>query len=123
MRALLCKEHGLPDSWNWWTLTGRQPQAEKGQVVIDIRAAGLNFPDVLIIQGKYQFQPEMPFVAGRRVRRRGARRGRGRRSLQGRRQGDRHDRQRLLLRPDRRGSERRDADARGLDFNRPRASR
>jgi NADPH2:quinone reductase len=63
MRALLCKEHGLPDRLELvddWPA----PQAEKGQVVIGIRAAGLNFPDVLIIQGKYQFQPEMPFVPG-----------------------------------------------------------
>jgi NADPH2:quinone reductase len=63
MRALLCKEHGLPDKLELvddWPA----PQAEKGQVVIGIRAAGLNFPDVLIIQGKYQFQPEMPFVPG-----------------------------------------------------------
>jgi NADPH2:quinone reductase len=41
-----------------------EPQAEKGEVVIDIKAAGLNFPDVLIIQGKYQFQPDMPFSPG-----------------------------------------------------------
>nr|BBD50102.1 quinone oxidoreductase [Haliea sp. ETY-M] len=41
-----------------------EPEAGKGEVVIDVKAAGLNFPDVLIIQGKYQFQPEMPFVPG-----------------------------------------------------------
>jgi NADPH2:quinone reductase len=63
MRALLCKEHGMADKLDLvsdWP----EPQAEKGQVVIDIKAAGLNFPDVLIIQGKYQFQPEMPFSPG-----------------------------------------------------------
>lgn len=63
MRALLCKEHGMADKLELvsdWP----EPQAEKGQVVIDIKAAGLNFPDVLIIQGKYQFQPEMPFSPG-----------------------------------------------------------
>jgi NADPH2:quinone reductase len=63
MRALLCREHGLPDKLELvedWP----QPEAGKGQVVIGIRAAGLNFPDVLIIQGKYQIQPEMPFVPG-----------------------------------------------------------
>ena len=63
MRALLCKEHGLPDKLDLVT-DHPEPQAEAGQVVIDIKAAGLNFPDVLIIQGKYQFQPEMPFSPG-----------------------------------------------------------
>ena len=63
MQALICKEHGLPDKLalvdDW-----PEPAAGKGQVVIGVRAAGLNFPDVLIIQGKYQFQPELPFVPG-----------------------------------------------------------
>ncbi|MEM6604386.1 MAG: NADPH:quinone oxidoreductase family protein [Pseudomonadota bacterium] len=63
MRALLCKEHGLPDKL---VLADDVESAEAGpgQVVIDIKAAGLNFPDVLIIQGKYQFQPDMPFSPG-----------------------------------------------------------
>ena len=63
MRALLCKEHGMADKLELvddWP----EPQAGKGEIVIDIKAAGLNFPDVLIIQGKYQFQPEMPFIPG-----------------------------------------------------------
>jgi NADPH:quinone reductase len=63
MRALLCKEHGLPDKLELVT-DHPEPAAEAGQVVIGIRAAGLNFPDVLIIQGKYQFQPDMPFSPG-----------------------------------------------------------
>ncbi|MEE4279186.1 MAG: alcohol dehydrogenase catalytic domain-containing protein, partial [Halieaceae bacterium] len=63
MRALLCKEHGLPDKLELVT-DHPEPTAEAGQVVIDIKAAGLNFPDVLIIQGKYQFQPDMPFSPG-----------------------------------------------------------
>ena len=33
-------------------------------MLIDVKAAGLNFPDVLIIQGKYQIQPELPFIPG-----------------------------------------------------------
>lgn len=35
-----------------------------GKVVVDVKAAGVNFPDTLIIQGKYQFKPEMPFSPG-----------------------------------------------------------
>jgi len=63
MRALLCKEHGMADKLELVT-DCPEPTAEAGQVVIDIKAAGLNFPDVLIIQGKYQFQPDMPFSPG-----------------------------------------------------------
>ncbi|MEO0437966.1 MAG: NADPH:quinone oxidoreductase family protein [Pseudomonadota bacterium] len=63
MRALLCTEHGLPDKL---VLANdvEAPEPGTGQVVIGVKAAGLNFPDVLIIQGKYQFQPEMPFSPG-----------------------------------------------------------
>jgi NADPH2:quinone reductase len=35
-----------------------------GQIAIDVKAAGVNFPDVLIIQNKYQFKPELPFTPG-----------------------------------------------------------
>lgn len=63
MRALLCKEHGLPDKLELATDVA-EPTAGPGEVVIDVKAAGLNFPDVLIIQGKYQFQPDMPFSPG-----------------------------------------------------------
>lgn len=63
MQALVCREHGLPDKLE---LVNDWPEPELGEqdVLIGVRAAGLNFPDVLIIQGKYQFQPELPFVPG-----------------------------------------------------------
>jgi NADPH2:quinone reductase len=41
-----------------------EPELGENDVLIEVKAAGLNFPDVLIIQGKYQFQPEMPFIPG-----------------------------------------------------------
>jgi NADPH2:quinone reductase len=40
------------------------PKAGKGEVLIDVKAAGLNFPDVLLSYGKYQFRPEPPFILG-----------------------------------------------------------
>ena len=40
------------------------PEAGPGEVVIDVAAAGVNFPDVLIVQGKYQAKPDLPFVPG-----------------------------------------------------------
>lgn len=63
MKALLCREHGLADKLD---LVEDWPEPELGEqdVLIDVRAAGLNFPDVLMIQGKYQFQPDMPFIPG-----------------------------------------------------------
>ncbi len=63
MKALICKEHGLADKLE---LVSDWPEPELGanDVLIEVKAAGLNFPDVLIIQGKYQFQPELPFVPG-----------------------------------------------------------
>jgi len=63
MKAVICKEHGLPEKL---ALATDWPEPEIGEhdVLIDVKAAGLNFPDVLMIQGKYQFQPDMPFVPG-----------------------------------------------------------
>ena len=40
------------------------PRAAGGQIVIDVKAAGVNFPDILITQGKYQFKPAPPFSPG-----------------------------------------------------------
>jgi NADPH2:quinone reductase len=63
MKAIIWTEHGLPEKLE---LTTEWPEPELGEndVIIDVKAAGLNFPDVLMIQGKYQFQPDMPFVPG-----------------------------------------------------------
>ncbi|CAN5491198.1 NADPH:quinone oxidoreductase family protein [soil metagenome] len=44
-----------------------EPVAGAGEVLIDVRAAALNFPDLLLSQGKYQFKPEPPFVPGGEV--------------------------------------------------------
>ena len=43
------------------------PSPGPGELSIDVRAAGVNFPDVLIVQGKYQFKPELPFAPGGEV--------------------------------------------------------
>jgi NADPH2:quinone reductase len=66
MKAILCKEFG-PVSDLVWEETA-DPVAGKGEVVVDIKAAGLNYPDNLIVQGLYQFQPKRPFLQGTRVR-------------------------------------------------------
>lgn len=63
MKAVICKQHGLPDTLELAT-DWPEPSLGEHDVLIDVKAAGLNFPDVLMIQGKYQYQPEMPFVPG-----------------------------------------------------------
>ena len=65
MRALLCKELGGPEKLLIEEVA--DPVAGRGEVVIDVRAAGFNFPDLLIIQGKYQFTPPLPFSPGGEV--------------------------------------------------------
>jgi NADPH:quinone reductase len=62
MRAVRCNEHGLPDTLRIENLPDLHPEA--GEVVIDVKAASVNFPDVLIIQNKYQFKPPLPFTPG-----------------------------------------------------------
>jgi NADPH2:quinone reductase len=65
MKAVLCKQLGPPEK-----LVVEQvpsPSAGRGQVVVSVKAAGVNFPDTLIIQGKYQFKPEPPFSPGGEV--------------------------------------------------------
>ena len=63
MRALVCKElgtaHQLTLEHNW-----PDPTPGPKEVIVDVKAAGLNFPDTLIIAGKYQVQPELPFIPG-----------------------------------------------------------
>ncbi|MDR5813641.1 MULTISPECIES: NADPH:quinone oxidoreductase family protein [unclassified Caballeronia] len=62
MRAVRCNEHGLPATLAIETLPDLHPEA--GELVIDVKAASVNFPDVLIIQNKYQFKPPLPFTPG-----------------------------------------------------------
>ena len=60
--AIRCNAWGTPDTLALETLPLPAPIA--GEVLIEVRAAALNFPDVLIIQKKYQFVPELPFTPG-----------------------------------------------------------
>ncbi len=63
MRAVICREltgtQGLALVHDW-----PEPTPAAGQVVIDVRAAALNFPDLLMTQGLYQEKPPLPFVVG-----------------------------------------------------------
>jgi len=62
MKAILCKKFAPVSELTWEEVS--DPEAGPGEVTIDIKAAGLNYPDNLIVQGLYQFQPERPFSPG-----------------------------------------------------------
>ena len=65
MKALLCKQFGPPETLVVENIENLH--AQKEQVVIGVKACGVNFPDTLIIEGKYQFKPPFPFSAGGEV--------------------------------------------------------
>ncbi len=62
MKAFVCKEFGPIESHGIEEVP--DPVAGDGQVVVDIKATGISFPDVLIVQGLYQFKPPFPFSPG-----------------------------------------------------------
>ena len=65
MKAILCKTFGLPDALTLNEIP--TPVIDPADVLINVRACGVNFPDVLIIQNKYQFKPTLPFSPGGEV--------------------------------------------------------
>ncbi|MBL8386554.1 MAG: NADPH:quinone oxidoreductase family protein [Burkholderiales bacterium] len=65
MKAVMCKQFGPPQSLVLEDVPA--PVPGKGEVVIDVKAASVNFPDVLIIENKYQFKPPLPFSPGSEV--------------------------------------------------------
>jgi NADPH2:quinone reductase len=62
MKAVLCKSYGPPESLVIEDVEPLKP--DKRQVVVSVKACSVNFPDVLLIQGKYQFRPPLPFSPG-----------------------------------------------------------
>jgi len=65
MKAIQCQRHGLPDSLVMAETP--VPTFDAQEVLIQVKACGVNFPDVLIIQNKYQFKPAIPFSPGGEV--------------------------------------------------------
>ena len=62
MKTLHCKEFGPVENLVWEE--AESPEPGEHEVVVSIKAAALNFPDFLIVQGLYQFKPELPFAPG-----------------------------------------------------------
>jgi NADPH:quinone reductase len=65
VKAVLCKAYGPPESLVVEDVAS--PTAGPGEVVVSVKAASVNFPDVLIIQNKYQVKPPLPFSPGSEV--------------------------------------------------------
>lgn len=65
MKALLSTKSGPPEQLEY--ADAPDPVAGEGEVVITVKAAGVNFPDALIVEDRYQFKPERPFAPGGEV--------------------------------------------------------
>jgi NADPH2:quinone reductase len=63
MKALLCKAFGRAETLVLEDIA--DPQIKKNEILLEVHAAGVNFPDTLIIEGKYQFKPPFPFFPRR----------------------------------------------------------
>lgn len=62
MKAIICNKFGLPETLDY--IEVENPLPKEDEVLISVKACSVNFPDTLIIQGKYQFRPEFPFSPG-----------------------------------------------------------
>ena len=65
MKAVLCKRFGSPESLVVEDIPS--PKVNNVNVIVSVKACGVNFPDTLIIQGKYQYQPDLPFSPGAEI--------------------------------------------------------
>lgn len=65
MKAILCNEFSPIENLEYAEVP--DPKAKKGQVVVKIAGAGVNFPDGLLVQGLYQMKPDLPFIPGSEI--------------------------------------------------------
>ena len=61
-KAVVCRELGPPERLRLETFAAAP--LKPGQVRVAVRAAGINFPDILMAAGEYQLKPELPFTPG-----------------------------------------------------------
>ena len=62
MRAVICSRLDGPEALTVGDMVA--PKPAPGQVLVEVRAASLNFPDVLMVRGMYQVKPPLPFSPG-----------------------------------------------------------
>src|SRR2546429_6901567 len=65
MKALLCREYGPIDRLKVEEVPS--PRPGPNEVVVDVKASSLNFPDALMVQGLYQVKPPLPFSPGHEI--------------------------------------------------------
>lgn len=65
MRAAFIKEYATPNQLEYGDLP--DPEPKEGEIIVQVKYAGVNYPDTLIIKGLYQFKPELPFSPGGEV--------------------------------------------------------
>ena len=65
MKAMVAAQWGEPSEMQYREVP--DPQPAPGQVLVDTKAIGCNFPDILMVQGKYQVKPPLPFSPGHEV--------------------------------------------------------
>jgi NADPH2:quinone reductase len=65
VKAIVCTRHGPPEALELLEVDAPSPGTD--DVLIEVEAAGVNFPDTLIIEGRYQFRPEPPFSPGAEI--------------------------------------------------------
>ena len=65
MRALMCNNFGSFEDLSLHDLPDLDPLAD--EVIIEVKAAGINFPDLLTIRGEYQYKPSLPFIPGTEI--------------------------------------------------------
>ncbi|NNF21398.1 MAG: NADPH:quinone oxidoreductase family protein [Saprospiraceae bacterium] len=62
MKAIVCTQYGPPNLLEYKEIAA--PECRDNEIIVNVKYCSVNFPDTLIIQGKYQFRPEPPFVPG-----------------------------------------------------------
>ncbi|MGI9603198.1 MAG: NADPH:quinone oxidoreductase family protein [Acidimicrobiales bacterium] len=62
-RAVVCRELGSEDRLDF-VADWPDPEPQPGEVVVEVEAASVNFPETLVIRGEYQLRPDLPFVPG-----------------------------------------------------------
>jgi len=65
MKTLSCLQYGAINSLKLLEVPTPEPKAH--EILIEVKACGVNFPDILLVEGKYQFKPEFPFAPGGEV--------------------------------------------------------
>eukprot|EP00465_Bigelowiella_longifila_P014637 CAMPEP_0185254564 /NCGR_PEP_ID=MMETSP1359-20130426/3413_1 /TAXON_ID=552665 /ORGANISM="Bigelowiella longifila, Strain CCMP242" /LENGTH=315 /DNA_ID=CAMNT_0027837723 /DNA_START=3 /DNA_END=951 /DNA_ORIENTATION=+ len=62
MKAIVCRKWGQPSELTYESIN--RPALRKGEVLVQVQACSVNYPDMLLVAGKYQAKPEFPFIPG-----------------------------------------------------------